>query len=76
MSTSRIPEVFLSEIFGELRIIMEDNKFFFCAMDVCKALGYTNITRELNIHCRVFPLSPKTLRWGIWRLSLLLRRKS
>lgn len=27
MSTSRIPEVFLSEIFGELRIIMEDNKF-------------------------------------------------
>lgn len=28
MSTSRIPEVFLSEIFGELRIIMEDNKFF------------------------------------------------
>lgn len=52
MSTSRIPEVFLSEIFGELRIIMEDNKFFFCAMDVCKALGYTNITRELNIHCR------------------------
>ena len=52
MSTNRIPEVFLSEIFGELRIIMEDNKFYFCAMDVCKALGYTNITRELNIHCR------------------------
>ena len=52
MSTNRIPEVFLSEIFGVVRIIMEDNKFYFCAMDVCKALGYTNITRELNIHCR------------------------
>lgn len=49
---TRIPEVFLSEMFGELRVICEDNKFFFCAIDVCKALGYTNITRELNIHCR------------------------
>lgn len=49
---TRIPEIFLSEMFGELRVICEDNKFFFCAIDVCKALGYTNITRELNIHCR------------------------
>ena len=49
---TRIPKVFLSEMFGELRVICEDNKFFFCAIDVCKALGYTNITRELNIHCR------------------------
>ena len=43
---TRIPKVFLSEMFGELRVICEDNKFFFCAIDVCKALGYTNITRE------------------------------
>ena len=49
---NRVPEIFLSEVFGELRIIEENNKFYFCAVDVCKALGYTNITRELNIHCR------------------------
>lgn len=49
---NHVPEIFLSEVFGELRIIEENNKFYFCAVDVCKALGYTNITRELNIHCR------------------------
>lgn len=59
---NRVPEIFLSEVFGELRIIEENNKFYFCAVDVCKALGYTNITRELNIHCRQDGISPAALR--------------
>lgn len=37
---NRVPEVFLSEMFGELRIMKDDNKFYFCAADVCSALGY------------------------------------
>ena len=49
---NRVPEVFLSEMFGELRIMEDDNKFYFCAADVCSALGYSNPSRELNIHCR------------------------
>ena len=49
---NRIPEVFLSEMFGELRIMEDDNKFYFCAADVCSALGYSNPSHELNIHCR------------------------
>lgn len=47
-----IPKVFLSEIFGELRIIEDNNKFYFCANDICSALGYANVSRELNLHCR------------------------
>lgn len=49
---NRVPEVFLSEMFGELRIMKDDNKFYFCAADVCSALGYSNPSHELNIHCR------------------------
>lgn len=26
---NRVPEIFLSEVFGELRIIEENNKFYF-----------------------------------------------
>lgn len=44
---NRVPEVFLSEMFGELRIMEDDNKFYFCAADVCSALGYSNPSREL-----------------------------
>ena len=47
-----IPKVFLSEIFGELRIFEDNNKFYFCANDICSALGYANVSRELNLHCR------------------------
>ena len=31
---NRVPEVFLSEMFGELRIMKDDNKFYFCAADI------------------------------------------
>ena len=47
-----IPKVFLSEVFGELRIFEDNNKFYFCANDICSALGYANVSRELNLHCR------------------------
>lgn len=53
---NRVPEVFLSEMFGELRIMEDDNKFYFCAADVCSALGYSNPSHELNIHCRPYGL--------------------
>lgn len=58
---NRVPEVFLSEMFGELRIMEDDNKFYFCAADVCSALGYSNPSHELNIHCRHDDAVPYTL---------------
>lgn len=46
---NRVPEVFLSEMFGELRIMEDDNKFYFCAADVCSALGYSNPSHVFKV---------------------------
>ena len=42
MENNFVPEVFLSEKFGELRIAEIDDKPYFCGIDVAKALGYSN----------------------------------
>ena len=36
-------EIFNNEEFGRVRIIEENGNFLFCASDVAKALGYSNI---------------------------------
>lgn len=62
---NRVPEVFLSEMFGELRIMEDDNKFYFCAADVCSALGYSNPShpeRQIKTRrCRLPERSPLQL---------------
>jgi prophage antirepressor-like protein len=45
-------QVFTSELFGNIRIIMEDGKPLFCGSDVAKALGYINAPDALTRHCR------------------------
>lgn len=45
-------QVFTSELFGNIRIIMEDGKPLFCGSDVAKALGYSNAPDALTRHCR------------------------
>ena len=45
-------EIFNSEEFGSVRIIEENNCFLFCASDVAKALGYSNIHSALQRHCK------------------------
>ena len=45
-------EIFNSEEFGSVRIIEENNSFLFCASDVAKALGYSNIHGTIKRHCR------------------------
>ena len=45
-------EIFNSEEFGSVRIIEENNSFLFCASDVAKALGYSNIHSALQRHCK------------------------
>lgn len=47
-----IPEVFLSELFGELRIIqLENGKLYFAGVDVAKSLGYANPRDAICRHC-------------------------
>lgn len=46
-----VPEVFLSEKFGELRIIEVKDKLYFSGVDVAKALGYANPRDAIGRHC-------------------------
>lgn len=45
-------EIFKNEEFGEIRTLIVDDKPYFCASDVAKALGYTNPNKAVNDHCR------------------------
>ena len=45
-------EIFNSAEFGRVRIIEENGSFLFCASDVAKALGYSNIYDAVRRHCR------------------------
>ena len=47
-----VPEVFLSEVFGELRAIEIDNKIYFAGVDVARALGYSNPYDAVRRHCK------------------------
>ena len=46
-----VPEVFLSEKFGELQIVEVNGKLFFSGTDVAKALGYSNPRDAISRHC-------------------------
>ena len=45
-------EIFNNAEFGRVRIIEENGSFLFCASDVAKALGYSNIYDAVRRHCR------------------------
>ena len=45
-------QVFNNEEFGEVRVIEENGKPFFCGNDVAKALGYSNAPDAMRRHCR------------------------
>lgn len=45
-------QVFSSAEFGEIRTAEIEDKIYFCASDVAKALGYTNPNKAINDHCR------------------------
>ena len=49
--TNTYMEIFKNEEFGSVRIIEEDGKYLFCASDVAKALGYSNVHSALQRHC-------------------------
>ena len=52
MDNNFVPVVFLSEKFGELRVIENDDKLYFCGTDVAKALGYSNPRDAVGRHCK------------------------
>lgn len=46
------PQIYQSDQFGKVRILYEDGKPLFCGADVCKALGYKNLQKAMNDHCK------------------------
>ncbi len=43
---------FEKEGFGRIRTVVIEDKVYFVASDVAKALGYTNTSKAINDHCR------------------------
>lgn len=52
-------EIFKNDEFGEVRIVMINDKPYFCGNDVAKALGYARPNNAISAHCRA------TLKQGI-----------
>ncbi len=44
--------IFTNEEFGNVRTVMINDKPYFCASDVAKALGYKRPNDAVNAHCR------------------------
>ena len=44
--------IFENKEFGNIRTVLIDDKPYFVASDVAKALGYANPSRSVNDHCR------------------------
>lgn len=45
-------KVFESEQFGNVRIVVDGDKYLFCGADVASALGYSNSRKALKDHCK------------------------
>ena len=44
--------VFNNEMFGDLRVVIIDNKEYFVGIDIAKALGYSNASKAISTHCK------------------------
>ena len=64
-------QVFTSELFGNIRIIMEDGKPLFCGKDVADALGYTNHRKALADHCKGVTKRDSLTKGGVQSISYI-----
>ena len=44
--------VFNNEMFGDLRVVIIDNKEYFVGIDIAKVLGYSNASKAVSTHCK------------------------
>ena len=45
-------KIFENKEFGSIRIVVDGEKYFFCGMDVARALGYKDTVNALKTHCK------------------------
>ena len=60
-----VPQIFEHEQFGKVRIVVIDGKPWFVAVDLCRALGYTNSRKALADHVDDEDKNTVTIRYGI-----------
>lgn len=57
--------------FGEIRVIKDSDKLFFCGIDVAKTLGYSNTTDALKRHCKGVVKHDTLTKGGMQSLSFI-----
>ena len=63
--------VFEDQEFGAVRTIMEDEKVLFCATDVARALGYSNLRDAIKRHCKGVVKRDSLTQGGVQTLSYI-----
>jgi prophage antirepressor-like protein len=57
--------------FGEIRVIKDNEKLFFCGIDVAKTLGYSNTADALKRHCKGVVKHDTLTKGGMQSLSFI-----
>lgn len=64
-------EIFKNEEFGEVRTLLIDDKPYFCANDIAKALGYTNPRKAISDHCKGVTKRDTLTKGGVQAVSFI-----
>ena len=57
-------QIFNNNQFGEIRTIEDNGKVLFCAVDIARALGYSNPHDAIGRHCRGVVKREGVSLWG------------
>ena len=63
--------IFNNEEFGQVRTTMIDDKPYFCANDIAKALGYTNPRKAVSDHCKGVTKRDTLTKGGVQSVSFI-----
>lgn len=71
MNTKNEVTIFNNEEFGQVRTLIVNDKPYFCASDVAKALGYSNTRDAISRHCKGVVKSDIPTNSGIQTVSFI-----
>ena len=63
--------VFNNDKFGNVRVVMKDDKPYFVGKDVAKCLGYADTAKAVKQHCKGWTYSPILTNGGTQMMSVL-----
>ena len=72
LMTGSTLQVFTNSQFGQIRTITNDGTIMFCGRDVASALGYTNLNKAVQDHCKGVPFRyPLETSGGIQQIRFI-----